>query len=214
MKRFFFLMAVLCMVASCGSTSNVPNDGPLNISPAAVSVVAVNPAANPSDHITFHIRGGSGPFTVTSSNEGLIASPGSLPEGASAFTVDPKPVNQASTVILSVTDSAGVSAEATVTINFPALSLSAIGSTTISVGVGTTFAINGGVPPFTAAASSDAVTALISRNPVTNLWYVTITGEAAGTAVVTVTDSAITNPADPSQHQSASTPTITVVAGP
>jgi hypothetical protein len=90
----------------------------LSISPEAVSLTGLaNPDGDASDDITFHISGGSGPYTVYSDNVGVIEGPGTLQDGgALSFTVDPDAVAAETTITLSVLDSLGDSATAIVTV--------------------------------------------------------------------------------------------------
>jgi hypothetical protein len=80
--------------------------GGLSASPGAVSLTgAANPDADPSDDITFHISGGTGPYTVYSDNTAVIPVPSVNPDGT--FKVDPDSVLSGTTVTLTVVDSTG-----------------------------------------------------------------------------------------------------------
>jgi hypothetical protein len=80
--------------------------GGLSVSPGAVSLTgAANPDADPSDDITFHISGGTGPYTVYSDNTAVIPVPSVNPDGT--FKVDPDSVLSGTTVTLTVVDSTG-----------------------------------------------------------------------------------------------------------
>jgi hypothetical protein len=91
----------------------------LSVLPAEISIVGVSNPETPedtSDDVTFHISGGSGPYTVYSDNTALIPSPGELGARVSEFTIDPGSILTSTKVILTVVDSTGASATATVTV--------------------------------------------------------------------------------------------------
>jgi hypothetical protein len=91
-----------------------------SVLPAEIAIVGISnpetPADN-SDDVTFHITGGSGPYTVYSDNTSVIPAPGKLSDGVSEFTIDPYSVFSSTKVKLSVLDSSGASATASVTVN-------------------------------------------------------------------------------------------------
>jgi hypothetical protein len=91
---------------------------PLSISPGSISLTGVsNPDSDDtSDDVTFSISGGTAPYTVYSDNEGVIDAPGELSSGTSSFTVDPDSVGAETDVTLTVVDSEGSTATATVTV--------------------------------------------------------------------------------------------------
>jgi len=89
-----------------------------SISPSSATVTALgNPDANPSDDITFTLKGGTAPFSVISNSTSLISSPGALGIGNMVFTVDPDKPAAPTEVILIATDAANQSVVATVTLN-------------------------------------------------------------------------------------------------
>ncbi len=97
----------------------------MELSPKAVTVTGfTNPEspAKPADNVTFTITGGTGPYSMFSSNDAIIASQGAL--GGSTFTVDPDSVASSQTVTITVVDFLGATATSTVTVNPPVSSFS------------------------------------------------------------------------------------------
>lgn len=91
-----------------------------SVLPAEISLVGIlNPESpeDASDDVKFYITGGIGPYTVYSDNTSKIPAPGKLGAGVSEFTVDPDSVSSSLVVKLTVVDSTGASAFASVTIN-------------------------------------------------------------------------------------------------
>jgi hypothetical protein len=105
---------------SSAATSSVTVVSPassLSISPEAISLTGLsNTGGDASDNITFHISGGTGPYTVYSDNGNVIEAPGELGPGVSSFTVDPDSVGSDTTVVLTVLDSVSNTATASVTV--------------------------------------------------------------------------------------------------
>ena len=92
-------------------TLALPGPCPLSVAPAAVSVSGVgpNPELDPTDNVTFHISGGTAPYTVYTDNVTVVAAPGVLTAGLTAFTVDPGSVVADTPVTLTIVDSLGAS---------------------------------------------------------------------------------------------------------
>lgn len=88
-----------------------------SVSPEAVSLTGLNnPDQQTSDDVTFHICGGTEPYTVYSDNTGIVENPGTIATGVTTFTVDPNAVLTDTTVTLTVVDSSGATAPVTVTV--------------------------------------------------------------------------------------------------
>jgi hypothetical protein len=88
----------------------LPGPCPLLVAPAAVSVTGImNNDVDPTDDVTFHISGGTAPYTVYTDNATVVAAPGVLTAGLTAFTVDPDRVFADTLVTLTVVDSLGAS---------------------------------------------------------------------------------------------------------
>ncbi len=173
----------------------------LGILPAKISLAGLqNPDGDPSDDVTFHISGGSGPYKVYSDTLGVINSPGALSVGEAVFTVDPNSVGSSVTVTLTVEDSLGqtVEAEVTVTPLFASSPLSLSPANLSLAGLrnpdddptdDVTFYISGGSVPYKVFSN--------------NLGVINSPGELSeGEAVFTI---------DPDAVTSASTVTLTVV---
>ncbi|MBI5675245.1 MAG: Ig-like domain-containing protein [Nitrospirae bacterium] len=121
---------------------------PLAVAPSAVTVTGfANPEANPADDVTFTITGGTGPFSMFSNNNAIIASQGPL--GGSTFVVDPDAVAVSNAVLITVQDSIGAFATATVTVTPPVSSFTLLPSA-ISVleGDSVTVYLYGGIGPY------------------------------------------------------------------
>jgi len=121
---------------------------PLKVSPTAVTVTGIaNPDVDPADDVTFTITGGTGPFSMFSNNNAIIASQGVLV--GSTFVVDPDSVAASTPVIITVEDSLGATVTATVTVTPPVSSFS-LQPSAISVleGDAVTVYIMGGTGPY------------------------------------------------------------------
>lgn len=92
-------------------------DSPLLILPFSISLKGVaNPDDDPSDDVTFHIAGGSAPYTVYSDNPALINAPGALALGVSTFSIEPDSPASETVVTLTAVDRKGATAIAKVTL--------------------------------------------------------------------------------------------------
>ena len=165
--------------------------GAISVIPESVTVTGfTNVDANAADDVTFYISGGTGPYSMYSDNNAVIASQGSLGPGIGDFTIDPQAVSVSTTVKLTVTDSVGATDTVSVTVN-PASSSMAINPSTITVVHPTTITYNiiGGLPGFT-VYSSDLGVVTVGGNPaaVAGTSFVATT-VAPGTAKIYVVDS-------------------------
>jgi hypothetical protein len=92
----------------------------LTVAPVGIALTGIaypELPSDPSDDVTIHISGGSGPYTVYSDNTVVIPSPGALGSGVSDFTIDPDSVITETVVTLTVVDSAGASVVTSVEVN-------------------------------------------------------------------------------------------------
>lgn len=131
---------------------DVGSPSPLLLTPSTVTVTGFsNPEtpANPADNVTFTITGGTGPFSMYSNNNAIIASQGGLGAGISAFFVDPDSVATSTAVTITVEDSLGATDTSTVTVTPPVSSFS-LNPSTIGVleGDSVTVYIYGGTGPY------------------------------------------------------------------
>ncbi len=167
----------------------------LTINPASISVTGLgpdDPSDTDKDDVTFIISGGSGSYTVFSSNTAIAKI---KTTGTSSFTVDPQPVAATTAATLTVVDSLGASKTATITVT-PLSSSMAINPSTLAVTSGTNnigFNIIGGVAPYTVYSSNTSVIVLDGGGG-TGPWTIsgnsfTADAAGAGNAVITVVDS-------------------------
>ncbi|MBI5101026.1 MAG: Ig-like domain-containing protein [Nitrospirae bacterium] len=124
-----------------------------------------NPDGNAADDLTFSISGGTGPYTITSSNPGVIASPGLLGAGVTQFTVDPNSVNVSTQVTLFVSDSVGATVSVPVTVNPLVLGITLDKFNVIGMPVSANGAANlvtatvmGGTGPYIVTSNNPALT--------------------------------------------------------
>jgi hypothetical protein len=121
---------------------------PLSVTPSSITVTGIaNPDSDDSDNVIFTITGGTGSYSMYSSNGAIIASQGLL--GGSTFTVDPDAVAVNTTVTITVQDSVGNTDTSTVTVTPPTSSfrLNPI-AVTILEGDSVTIYISGGIGPY------------------------------------------------------------------
>jgi hypothetical protein len=167
----------------------------ITINPASVSVtgIAGQSDGNATDNVTFTITGGTGPYSMFSSNNAIVASQGSLGSGINTFTVDPDAVSTSTGVTLTVVDSLGATKSATITVT-PATSSMAINPSTLATTVGTAniqFHIIGGVAPYDIYSSDTAVLSLVGGPNViydTNATTFTANAVGIGNAIITIVD--------------------------
>jgi hypothetical protein len=173
--------------------------GTVAVAPSAVSVTG---ASDMSDNVTFLITGGtpgtcpSPTYSVFSDNTAVVPNPPAVTCSAPfQFTIDPNAVAASTSVGLTVVDSVGAIAKASVTVT-PATASLGINPSTISVfqGAPITFTIIGGVSPFRVYTSDTGVITLpLGNNPYViptdggNPFDGTTVGK--GTAIITVVDS-------------------------
>jgi len=144
---------------SAGNTLNAPtvtvNRGggvTFAVSPNTVSLTGTS---GTDDRVTFSIFGGTGPFSIITSNAAIIPAP---TVSGRTFTINPNPVGAVAAVTLTVIDlSNGTTATATVTVN-PMITNFAINPSAITMtsGTFTTFYIIGGNGPFTVVSGNSA----------------------------------------------------------
>jgi hypothetical protein len=172
--------------------------GALAVEPGSVSVTGIADASDTSDNVTFLVTGGtpgicpSPTYSVFSDNAAVVPNPG--PVSCSApfqFTINPTAVATSTAVGLTVVDSVGAIAKASVTVT-PATASLGINPSTISVTTGTSISFNiiGGKPPYSVYSSNTDIVALDDNPyvipPGTNPFTATTPG--TGTATVTVVD--------------------------
>jgi hypothetical protein len=175
--------ATLSIIAGSAATG-------LQLNPATVSVTGVSTAA---DAVPFVITGGTGPYTMLSSNAAVIPS---VAVAGSTFTINPNVVGENTAVTITVIDTVtGLTDTAVVTVT-PATSTMALNPSTISVSPGTNnmiFNIIGGVSSFTVYSSNTSVVTLDGAtiggpNTVAGNSF-TADAVGAGTSTITVVDS-------------------------
>jgi hypothetical protein len=219
-------IVTLTAVDSAGATAEAEvvlaasggGGGALTVSPAAIGLSAyANPDGDDTDDVTFTVMGGAAPYTVYSSDAGVVEAPGGLGEGAASFTVDPAGAAVETDVTLTVLDAEGASATALLSV-LPASATLALSPSELVVAAwpnpdgdtadDLTFRVSGGTPPYK-VYSDDTVT-------------IDLTGYEMGAAGTFVVDP---NP-DPmvgavevgltviDALQGASTARVTVVPGP
>ncbi|MBA4372200.1 MAG: hypothetical protein C0402_05000 [Thermodesulfovibrio sp.] len=166
------VVTTITVTASAGGRSGsrnitvTPVAAPLTVTPVSGTVTGLaNPDANPTDDLTFFVAGGIGPYSVTSSNPGVITSPGSLGATGTQFTVDPNAVAATTIVTLRVSDSTGAFVNALVTVNPLALTMifdkiNVIGQATSANGPSNlvTVTVTGGTGPYVVSSDSPALT--------------------------------------------------------
>lgn len=93
-----------------------PSNTSFTVIPQSATVKGIGSGADgdPSDDITFYIRGGAPPYTVVSTMPGVIPSP---PVSGNYFTVDPNAVTQSTQVVIIVADSMNRTVTVTITVN-------------------------------------------------------------------------------------------------
>lgn len=167
-------------------TISAPSGG-ISVSPSAMTVTGVSDA---SDQVVFTITGGTGPFTVQSSNTAVIPNPAVAPGPPATFTADPNAVSAATVVTLTVQDSVGGTKTVSVTVN-PSVSSLGINPSSIAVTSGTeiTFSIIGGLAPFNVYSSDLGIVQIVGGNPLSTLGPTfTATTTSSGSATITVVD--------------------------
>ncbi|MBF0564633.1 MAG: hypothetical protein HQK89_05265 [Nitrospirae bacterium] len=163
------LIVTITVIDAQGTTVNVP----VTITVAANSQMTVvpNPFAvtnpNVGDTMTFTIKGGTGPYTITSSNKTMLTVPATLAAaGPFTATIASLPANGSSvTINIIVIDSLGATVTVPVTITMSAnlpLSVAPPSASLIDPHVGDTlpFVIIGGTGPYTITSSNKAVLAV------------------------------------------------------
>lgn len=160
--------------SSLGISVTVPAAATVDLfTTAAPSVTLTNGAV-----ATYAIGGGTGPYTATSANTNVAA----VSLSPTALTIAGG-VSGATNV--SLRDSAGHSVSVAVTVS-PATTFFTTAPTAVTVGIGTsaTYAVGGGVIPYTGTSNNTAVaTSSVDGNTLT------VSGIAVGTASVVLRDS-------------------------
>lgn len=171
----------------------------LSISPATITVSGIynsgsgtEAPSNTADDVKFYITGGTSPYTVYSSNTGVIPNVAVTTTSASSgnFTIDPTSVAASTNVTLTVVDATGATKTATVTVTPAPASLAVNPSSiTMTAPSSTTFYIIGGVGPFTVVSGNTAkVTVSGVTVPATGSPYFTVNALAVGSSTITVID--------------------------
>ncbi|MGC2064563.1 MAG: hypothetical protein WA610_16455 [Thermodesulfovibrionales bacterium] len=163
--------------------------------PPAAVVALQNPDGNVSDDLTFLVSGGIRPYSVVSTNPGVIASPGSLGATGTQFTVDPNAVATTTIVTLRVSDSTGVFVNVPVTVNPQALNMTldkinVIGQQTSANGPSNlvTVTVAGGTGPYIATSNNPALTPPgIWSFPATPFTFTFFANNVGATTTVTLT---------------------------
>jgi hypothetical protein len=150
-----------------------------NNSQALFTTAPAQVSITPGKNAVYTIGGGSGTYTVTSSNPNVIIASVS---GNSLTLAGVAPGN----ANVAITDAAGVKITISVaTINSQPLFTTAPAQVSITPGKNAIYTIGGGSGPYTATSSnSNVITASVSGNSLT------VVGIAPGTANVTITDAA------------------------
>lgn len=160
------------------------------VSPASITLTGINePPATSADNVTFTISGGTGPYSMFSDNNVIIASQGALGAGVTTFTIDPTAVIASTTVTLTVTDFLGVSKTASVIVK-PSPATLALSPASITVPVSTAvnlYILNGASGAFD-LYSSDTTCVTAPLSPLAALTTsFTINTTASGTCASTIT---------------------------
>jgi hypothetical protein len=172
----------------------------LSISPESVKVTGVPDseelsANDPSDDLIFSVRGGLAPYAIESSNGVVSQYPDSMAE-AGTFTVEPDAAASEATVTITVTDSAGASVTAMLTLGHPeapgtlsvspgAVSLTGVANPDGDASDDIVFHISGGTGPYIVYSDSAAVIPAPSVNP--DGTFTVDPDSVSGTEVVTLT---------------------------
>jgi hypothetical protein len=188
-----FILGVVTLLSGCGSGSGAPASSSA-VTTSALAVSPASPAGTTGQTLVFVITGGSPGYSATSSNESIatLTQP-VLNNGVYIFTAK---LNSAGAVTLTVVDSKSATVPVAITVTTSAaasLITSAPKSVTIGIGAAykQSYTIGGGTLPYTAtSANTNVATAM--PDPL-NPSKVIITGVAAGTADVFVTDAAGTS---------------------
>lgn len=137
---------------------------------------------------SFTVTGGFAPYSIVTSNSDVVGA--SISGNSMSMTGG----RLAGSAIVTVRDSAGTPVSITVTVIAPPLATTAGGTTTVGIGATRAYSVTGGVQPYS-VASANAATATATISPTTlnldsSVLNLAITGVAAGTTTITVTDGA------------------------
>ncbi|MFZ4478344.1 MAG: beta strand repeat-containing protein [Rhodoferax sp.] len=135
----------------------------------------------------YAVTGGTAPYSVASTNSGLVTA--SIPTGSNLLTITALPGTSGGGASVIVSDTKGSQLTIAVTVTPPlGLYVDAPANLTIATGApGNTYTISGGAKPYTAVSSNTAVAS--STAPAANGSFV-IQGVSAGNASVTIKDAA------------------------
>lgn len=184
--------ATITIIASGGVSG-----GALAVSPAAITLAGIA-GTSTADNVTFKITGGQTPYSMYSSNTGVVPNVPvtSTTPSTGSFIIDPTSVATATAVTLTVMDALGTTKTVTATVT-PATGSLSINPATASLKVGTpvTFYIIGGSTTTTTnytITSAGAGTATVPANPILtgSTLSFTVTPTVAGAVTITVIDAA------------------------
>jgi len=167
------------------STITVSDPQPPVVLPATPTVVA-------GGTVTFTIIGGVPNYTVFSGNTAIIPVPDTVIANGGTFSVTiPVTTAGGTTIALTVRDSIGGTATATITVQAPSKPVITPSSLSIVAGNVGTFAITGGVPGYTVVSNNATVSPSPSHVAASGDTFRVVTSStmSATSAVITVIDS-------------------------
>jgi hypothetical protein len=151
------LAAVAAMtLAACGGGSGAPNN-PYTPGPSLLTVTPAAVTAYPGVATTLSVTGGTPPYRAFSSNSGVL--PVAQTMTGSLLTLVAGGIDSDTTVTITIQDSGGQSAVATVSVKAQQpVALTVVPSVAIAYsGIASTLTVTGGVPPYRASSSNTTV---------------------------------------------------------